>query len=36
MVRCCEAVVVGAALGVILAAVLFRLSEQFDAALVWF
>jgi hypothetical protein len=36
MIRCCRAIAVGAALGVVLAAVLFRLSENFDAQLVPF
>lgn len=36
MIRCCEAVAIGAALGVVLAAVLFRLSENFDAGLIAF
>jgi hypothetical protein len=33
VIRCCEAIAVGALLGVVLAAVLFRLSEQFDCQL---
>jgi hypothetical protein len=36
MARCCEAAAVGTLLGLVFAAVLFRLSEQFDCQLVAF
>lgn len=34
MIRCCEAIAGGIVLGVVLAAVIFRLSEHFDTRLV--
>lgn len=34
MIRCCEALAAGAVLGIVLAAVIFRISENFDKRLV--
>jgi hypothetical protein len=36
MIRCCTAIAFGAVAGIALLAVMFRLSENFDAGLVWF